>query len=244
MKEILKKSLSVFGKTIMINFMCFFLVISLSVLSTAAFTEKIGYKAYGVLEGSQDSVELYTYYYQDGEDTEKEKYEEQGYTISTVTMRSEVSKTGNTVFYAVSQLMNLILLCGMLYSSLWQLGTMDSNLVHFKHKAEDKLKGFKIGLIAIIPSVLILLVLTATKSTAVISAMPVALLNFAYSVTFSINNLICGSAETIGDLKIWQLLIYIVLQFIVPAITYTAYILGYKNFSISEKFIYKKNKES
>ena len=47
MKEIFKNSISLFGRIVTINIMCFFLVISLSVLITAAFSENIGYVAMG-----------------------------------------------------------------------------------------------------------------------------------------------------------------------------------------------------
>ena len=47
MKEILKDGGKLFLKTIVVNIMCFFLVISFSVLTTAAFSKNIGYTAYG-----------------------------------------------------------------------------------------------------------------------------------------------------------------------------------------------------
>lgn len=243
MKEIFKMGLSLFGKTVIINIMCFFLVISLSVLSTAVFTENIGYTAFGTMKDSEESVQLYEYYYEDGEDTEKEKYEEQGYTVTTSIIRSPVSKTGNTVFLTVTQIICLILLAGMIYPSLWQRGTRDSNLVHFKHQPEDKLKGLKCGMVAIIPSLLLLTVLTVAKSAKTISAFPVALLNMACASTYSFNTLICGDAVAIGDLSLLKMLLYILLQFLVPVIAYGAYLLGYKNISIGEKIMYKKNKE-
>ena len=65
MKEILKMGLAQFGKLILINVMCFFIVISISVLVTAAFTENIGYKAFGTTSDSSESVELYEYFYKD-----------------------------------------------------------------------------------------------------------------------------------------------------------------------------------
>lgn len=242
MKEIFKMGLSLFGKIIIINFMCFFLVISLSVLSNAVFTEDIGYNAFGTKEGSEESVQLYSYYYKDGEDTQKQKYEDEGYTVTTSTIRSTISKTGNTVFLTVTQLFNIILLAGMIYPALWQRGTKDSNLVHFKHQPEDKLKGLKCGIIAAIPSVLLLLVLTAVKSSAAVSAFPAALLNMLLASTYSVNTLISGSAATLGELSILKMLLYLLLQLLVPAIAYVSYLLGYKNISLGEKFVYKKNK--
>ena len=92
MKEIFKNSISLFGRIVTINIMCFFLVISLSVLITAAFSENIGYVAMGTSSENEQSVELYRHYYEDGEDTKRAEYEENGYTVSESKIRSEVSK--------------------------------------------------------------------------------------------------------------------------------------------------------
>ena len=80
MKEVTKLGLKQFLRLILINVMCFFVVISFSVLSTAAFTKNIGYTAYGTSSESSEPEELYTYYYADGEDTKKQEYTDRGYT--------------------------------------------------------------------------------------------------------------------------------------------------------------------
>ena len=139
MNEILKDGGKLFLKTVVVNIMCFFIVISFSVLTTAAFTKNIGYKAYGTMSDSSEQTELYTYYYEDGDDTQKSAYEEEGYTVSTVTIRSEISRSGKTCFLIISEVFCFLLFCGIIYPRIWQNGTNDSNLVRFKHKNEDKL---------------------------------------------------------------------------------------------------------
>ena len=47
MKENFKTGAKLFLKLIVVNIMCFFVVMSFSVLATAAFTKNVGYKAYG-----------------------------------------------------------------------------------------------------------------------------------------------------------------------------------------------------
>ena len=71
MKENFKTGAKLFLKLIVVNIMCFFVVMSFSVLSTAAFTKNVGYKAYGTSSDSSEPQELYTHYYADGEDTKK-----------------------------------------------------------------------------------------------------------------------------------------------------------------------------
>ena len=78
MKENFKTGAKLFLKLIVVNIMCFFVVMSFSVLSTAAFTKNVGYKAYGTSSDSSEPQELYTYYYAEGEDTKKAEYEGQG----------------------------------------------------------------------------------------------------------------------------------------------------------------------
>lgn len=238
MKEILKNSLSLFGRTIVIDIMCFFMVISLSVLATAAFSENIGYIAYGVSSESEESKELYRHYYEDGEDIKKAEYEENGYTISESKIRSEISKTGNSVFLTVSAIFCLILTVSFVYPKFWQMGTKDSNLVHFKHKNEDKLKGLKCGILAVIPGILLLIAFAF-----IIPNTQTALYKFLNCNSYTFIHLILGSAKTFKDLSILQILGLLLLKAIVPLTAYVAYLLGYKNISLGEKFIYKKNKE-
>ncbi len=239
MKELIKNSVSLFGRTIIIDIMCFFLVISLSVLITAAFSENIGYKAIGTSSEAEQGVELYEHYYKDGEDLKRAEYEENGYTIQESKIRSSVTKTGNTVFLVVSGLFCTILLVCFIYPKFWEMGTKDSNLVHFKHKQEDKFKGLKAGLIAIIPSLILLVVMAF-----VLPNTQTALYKFLNCSVYTFAELIIGSAKTFKDINILQFLGLAVLKAFVPLTAYAAYLLGYKNISLGEKFIYKKTKEN
>lgn len=239
MKEIMKNALSLFGRTIIINLMCFFLVISLSVLATAAFSENIGYIAYGTSSESEKSEELYRHYYTDGEDTKRAEYEENGYTVTESKIRSEISKTGNAVFLTISAIFCLVLTISFIYPKFWQMGTKDSNLVHFKHKKEDKLKGLKCGLIAIIPSMLLLVLFFF-----VLRNTPVALYRFLNCGVYTFIDLIAGKAATFKDISFIQFIGLALLNAIIPLSAYAGYMLGYKNISIGEKFIYKKKTEA
>lgn len=239
MKEIWKNGAKLFLKIIVVNIMCFFIVISFSVLSTAAFTKNVGYKAYGTTSDSSETKELYTYYYDDGEDTKKAEYEGQGYTVTESSIRSEISGTGKAVFLTVSQIFCLLILISFIYPNIWHIGTTDSNLVKFKHKKEDRLKGFKIGAVAVIPAYLLLIFLVVAKAGAV-PDFPVVLYKFLNSSLYSLIEVILGSAVKVGELAVWRLILLFVLPLIVPAVSGIAYILGFKNFSIGEKLVYKK----
>ena len=239
MKEILKGGGKLFLKTIVINLMCFLIVISFSVLSTAAFTKNIGYTAYGTTSDSSEPTELYTYYYEDGEDTQKSAYEEEGYTVSTNSIRSGLSKSGNALFLIISQVFAFSLFCGFIYPEIWHNGTTDSNLVKFKHKNEDKLKGFKIGAVAAVPNYLFLVFLVIAK-LGVFPSFPVALYKFLNSSVYSFIQVIIGSVITVSELSAWRLALLFILPLLIPVVSGISYILGYNNISIGEKLVYKK----
>lgn len=239
MKEIWKIGAKLFLKLIVANIMCFFIVISFSVLSTAAFTKNIGYKAYGTSSESSEAQELYTHYYDDGEDTKKAEYEDKGYTVTESSIRTEISGTGRMVFLTVSQIFCLLILLSFIYPEIWNIGTKDSNLVKFKHKASDKLKGFKIGAIAVIPSYLLLLLIAVFK-VGVMPGFPIALYKFLNSSFYSFIEVIAGSAANVGGMAAWRLVILFILPLIIPAAAGIAYVLGFKNISVGEKLVYKK----
>lgn len=239
MKEIVKPALGMFVRQIIVTFMNIFVCISFMVLCTAGFTKVIGYDAYVYEKDGTEPIEQYTYYSADGEDTKKAEFEEKGYTVTTSEKRSTMSKSGNAVYYSITQIIALLLMTGFIYPNLWSLGAKDSNLVKFKHKNEDKLRGFKIGLIAAIPPIVLMLVIFILGR----NIFNVALFALIFANFYSFIELISGSAIMLSDLAVWQMVLMVLIIFIAPAIAGGAYLLGYKDISISEKIIYKKNKE-
>ncbi len=241
MKEILKTGLKIYAKSVIVTIMSFFLVISISTIATAFFTENIGYKAYGSTSESSEYTELYTYYFDDGDDTKKAEYEEQGYTLTLSNIRSELNKTGNMFYLIISQLICLVILITFIYNITWTLGIKDNNLVRIGHKAEDKLKGFKAGLISIIPYCIFMICLMILKNGAV-SNLPPAILKLITAPFYSFSELIIGSAATLKDLSVVRFVGLIILQLLIPVISGISYYLGYKDISLGERFVYKKKR--
>lgn len=239
MKEVLKTAISIFLKLIIVNFMCGVIVVSLTLIASGFFSETVGYNAFGTKEGSDKTDSLYSYYYADGEDALRSEYEAQGYTITESPIR-ELSSKGNTVAMLVAQFLCLMMLCSFVYPKLWQLGASDSNLVHFKHKKEDKLKGLKIGGITIIPAVVLLIVLFTMKN-GILSEFPVAIYKLLNSSLYGFVEFAAGNAKTFSELSVLNFVLMLASQLVIPIITYISYILGYKNISVGEKIIYKKD---
>ncbi len=239
MKEIFKNGGKTFVKILIVNLMSFFAVLSFSVLATGLFTKNIGYTAYGTTSESAEEQELYTYYYADGEDEQLSAYQERGYTVRQSTIRSQLSKKGNITFLLFSQIFSLLILFSFLYPNLWQLGTKDSNLVKFKHVAGDPWKGAKIGAVAVIPNYTVLLILAVIKIGR-FGDFPLAIYRFAHASFYSLIDLVFGKAITVRELAVWRFSLLFLLPLVVVAVCELAYVLGYHNYSIGEKLVYKK----
>lgn len=240
MKDILKKSLKIFYLLFIANIMSFFLIISINVITVIAFTEEIGYTAYGVTEENGEQVELYTHYYADGEDTKKQEYEDMGYTITTPSLRSNPSKTTDTVSKIVAGLFCLMIVITIVYSEMWKFGDKDKTAVKYKGQKEQKSKGFIVGVAVSIPAVIFLLVLTVLKSGAT-KTFPMLIYAFLNTYLYDLIYLIADNSTVFGALSILQILLLLLLLTIIPIVCGISYILGYNSFSISEKIIYKKN---
>lgn len=239
MGDILKTGLKLWGKTIVVSIMCFFVVISMNTIATAFFTENVGYTAYGTTSDSSKHTELYTYEYKDGEDTLKKGYEDQGYTITMAYKRSGFSTGGKVFFYGLTQVMCIILLITFIYTTVWPKGTRDNNLVNTGHKKEDVFKGFKYGLVSIIPYSVFWLLVIVLKNGA-LKEMNLSIVNLTSAQFYSFVQLIMNKAKVLGDIDYVQLVGIWVLQLIIPLISGISYYLGYKDISIGEKMIYKK----
>ncbi|MBR4973377.1 MAG: hypothetical protein IKY45_02800 [Clostridia bacterium] len=239
MKEILKTGLKIYGKTVVASIMSFFIVISMSTITTAFFSENIGYKAYGTTSESSEYTELYTYYFEDGEDTQKTEFEQQGYTLKLSDIRSGFSKSGNLFYLISSQIFCLSIVATLIYGTTWTLGIKDNNMVRIGQKTEDILKGFKAGLISIIPCCILIVCLMILKNSAA-AKFPSALLKLVTTPFYSFSELIIGSAATLKDLSVIRFVGLCFLQFLIPVISGVAYYLGYRDISLGERFIYKK----
>lgn len=240
MKEILSKSFKLYGKCIVGSIMCFFLVITLNVIGTSFFTDVVGYTAWGVKDGDEKQVELYTHYYDDGEDTKMQEYIDAGYTVNQTDIRSQMSKKTSLVWNITAEVFLIFMMGVFVYNDLWNLGFKDNNAVRIGVKAEDKLKGLKIGFLTAVPAFVLLTVFAIGKNTFVKNA-SIALYAFLNTHLYPAIIAITDSGGYISELKLWQFLVFYALLLIIPIIAHVAYILGYKSILVSEKLIYKKN---
>lgn len=242
MKMFVKNSLSVLWRVVFANFVCIFLILAVSTICTSLTTKDIGYQAYGIKEGNEENILLYTYYNKDGEDTKMAEYESQGYTVTTVSMRSDMSKAAKNAFLVISQIICISTTAFFVYPSVWSYGNKDNNRVHFGRINEDKLKGFKVGIASMIPFFLLFIMLVVF-ALGVYKNFALILYKFLNCYAFGFLDFIFGKAVCAGELKLWQFALIFVTLMIVPIVSHIAYLLGYKDISLIEKIIYKKKEK-
>ena len=240
MKEILQDGGRLFLRTIVVNLMCLFVVVSIYNFAAAMLSREVGYVAYGTQDTEKEGEKLYTYYEVDGEDTKLAEYEAKGYTVTKRTIR-EVGKTADIITEIVAQIFAMGILVAFVYPKMWDQGYRDRNLVKTKHKREDALKGLKVGLLGATPNIIAFVFLAVTKN-GVSKGLSLWLYKIANASVYTLSEVIAGQALKFGDLSALQLVIMGLTLLIMPAIAFAGYYLGYRGFSIGEKLTYKGTK--
>ena len=134
--NVFKTGAKLSGSIIVAAVLALFLCVSINVICTGLFTEYIGYNAYVYTKDGDEPIDEYQYLYTDtdgdgkdnGTDTKKVDYEEQGYTVTTYKVRSTLGGVGKVVFLSVTQVLNLILIIAFASGSVYKQGFKDANL--------------------------------------------------------------------------------------------------------------------
>ena len=119
---------------------------------------------------------------------------------------------------------------------LWERGYKDRNLAQTGNIVGDPLRGLKLGLIAVIPWVALLLVLSQVKGFAV------SLLMFASPIFYPVYSLMTDGSIYFSQVGVLTLIGMVACWFILPVFSALGYGLGFKDFSIAEKLTYNKQK--
>lgn len=240
MKDVFKNGGLLFIRLLIVAVMSLIVTVSIGVISIAAFTDNIGYTAYVT---DKDGKKIDTYYFStaDGTDKKYDEYTEKGYSVQKMNERSKLTGKGAIVNAVSSQAISLIILTVFVYNKLFPLGNSDGNLVRFGHKKEDKLYGLKIGLVAIIPSVILFLV-AVVFAVGVNKNVTVSLFTLPHFYLFQIEKAIIGGKTVLGELSAVQFILLFISLAVVPLLSFISYFLGYKDILLFEKLTYKKKK--
>lgn len=239
-RENLKYSGSTFVKCIIASIMCLFVYISIQFIAVAVYTQEIGYTIYEVVDNQRGEA-LYTHYFADGEDLKIKEYEGKDIKVEKISVRSTLTDKQSRNADIIAQVFCFCIIGAILYGRIWSIGTADNNKVKFSRMEEDKLRGLKIGSIATIPSVIVYLLLILAR----LGVAP----NILFSVyklcnvhIFGYLNVLFGSKTLVADLPVYKIAIAALPLVFVPLLCAVAYILGYKDISLSEKIIYKRKR--
>ncbi len=251
MKIYLKKSLSLFLRILLANVLSLIVAVSLTTVFTVVFSEQTGYEARGYIstpeieKGQVEAQEedLYTYYFKDGEDTKKSDYINQGYTVVEYPIYKGISSLARFFCLIIIQLLCGFLFLGFVYVEMWPLGYKDGFAKNPNKYQKDKLMGFKVGLLASIPNVLLLSLLTLFKNSFT-GGFSVGTYKLMNSTLYSIIDVISNGVVPFESLKFVQILLLFCVVLILPLASQFWYYIGRRGIILSKKLMYKnKQKE-
>ena len=141
------------------------------------------------------------------------------------------------------QFTNLALYTPIIYMAAWRIGAREQNYVHFGHMEEDLWRGTKIGLMAIAPYAVCLILMVLSRAGILPNLF--WLVRFIYAPYVVLFNLLVpnvtagGLGVSVEDISYAGIFVASLLQLYVPLVTGLAYRLGYKGVSLYQKLVYQ-----
>jgi len=240
-KKTISVALKVFTRLLLATVLCAILYISMNVISTAFFSDVVGYQIYEQNE-AQEVILAEEYYYQAGESIQTSETMDLADNQMFSAIRIVPDGTKRTMD-VISQILMLIVFCVFPYHILWEFGNRDDTNVRYRGQRPDPMRGLKIGLLAMMPSVAFWVVLVISKY---ISALH-GYLGFYRIIAFPYlpyTNWLVGDAASASVLPVWRMLLLLPMFLVVPAVCAVAYRMGGNQFSITEFLTFVKKKES
>ena len=238
-KNSIKYALKLWGRVAFAVIMCAVLYFSLHMLVSALCSREVGYRIYEKDE-SGSLIEVDSHYYEVGEDASMTVTLLEGQTRQPI---KELPNTAATIFNVISLILMLAVLAVFPYDRMWKLGARDENMVQCGKKKADNLRGFKIGLMASIPSAILYLLLIFTKFGWVPSWYMTVFraCNMPY---LPFINMFFTVSTTVPQAPWYAFVAVLLTVFYVPAVCALGYRLGRKGFSLHEHAVYKQNKDN
>lgn len=240
-KKTISVALKVFTRLLLATVLCAILYISMNVISTAFFSDVVGYQIYEQNE-AQEVILAEEHYYQAGETIQTSETLDLADNQMFSAIRIVPDGTKRTMD-VISQILMLIVFCVFPYHILWEFGNRDDTNVRYRGQRPDPMRGLKIGLLAMMPSVAFWVVLVISKY---ISALH-GYLGFYRIIAFPYlpyTNWLVGDAASASVLPVWRMLLLLPMFLVVPAVCAVAYRMGGNQFSITEFLTFVKKKES
>lgn len=246
MKDGLKTAFSLFGYMIVAGIMCVVCYFSMKMLFNFMFTEEIGYTVMGTVGESEEKEELYTVIYDGGKTDEKDdkwnEYESKGYTLYKYAERDRLSTGENASMVIISQLVSLLFVGSFVFNTMIKRGYKDGNLARVGAKKPDPLKGLKITLLSCAPAI-ILYMIFACCALANSNGLLIEIYVLLNATFWPLLELVFMSTKSIGDVTVWQLIVLLLIQAIIPVVGMVSYYCGYKDYDFLSKILYKKKRK-
>ena len=228
---------ALYGRTVLATFMTLLVYFSVVMAVTGATTHSAGYRVYNKNpDGTTNPTVVEEHYYADGEDPAAEVTvgENQVYVIFRSSPPFAVELTQDIV----CQIIMLIILLSFPYAMMWERGSSDRNAVDFGHAAPDPHRGLRIGLLASMPSFVLLIVLAATLLFPAAKASVLSLFRLANAPFYpAFLRLIPKD----GTVTVLGLLGCLIILLSVPLCAAAAYRLGYRRRRLSDILLFRKS---
>lgn len=256
-KSNLQVVIRLYGRTVLCTVLSLILFFFISVIFTSLFTEVVGEYVYQLDENGEyvrdeNGNPIYEIVYYDKDEPNKDDTTSSSTTTTTMTdpsttttsvnpkqyekFRSPLTPVANFFMNLITQIAMLALLLSSLYTSLWELGDKDSNLVAFGHKAKDIWRGLKIGGILIIPSAIVYIVCVVLSLIhPETSEVYRAIYGWCNAPFLPLLNWIYAAPEGL------RLALMALPLIVVPTICTVCYRFGFRQLSLGEKIVYTKN---
>ena len=235
--SLLKTGFNVWIRLVFASIMCFIVWMSIDAMGLSFFGEVTGYEIYAYDENGENPQLVTSHSYAEDEDRSL-KIETKDNEVLTYT-RAMSPKT-DAAIGVLSSVFTLLIFGLFPYNILWNVGSHDENYVQLGRIDKDILFGLKVGAIASIPSAALYLLLILGK----FGAFPSVILKWHRLLNTPFIPYIDAvemGANTAPELSIGSLLAVGATLLFVPFICWLAYYLGYRQISIREKLVYKKN---
>ena len=235
--SLLKTSFNVWLRLFFASIMCFIVWISMDAIGLSFFGEVTGYEIYAYDENGENPQLVTSHIYAEGEDRSA-KVEVKDNEVLTY-IRTISPKT-DAVVSVLSSVFTLLIFGLFPYNILWNMGSHDDNYVQLGRMDKDIHFGLKVGAVASVPSAVLYLLLILGK----LGMVPGVILKWHRLINtpfIPYLDAVEMGAKTATELSVGSLLAVGATLLFVPLIGWLAYYLGYRQISIREKMVYKKN---
>lgn len=238
-KKTLEIALKLFTRVLVGMILCAIMHVSMNVISTAFFSDIVGYQ---VFEQAEDETvsQIEEHYYAEGEEHQTEDSLGLKDNQMLTAIRVVPDSTKN-VMNTISQILMLIVLGIFPYHILWEFGNRDDTNVRYRGQRPDPWRGVKIGLIAIAPFAAVWLTLFITNLFG-----PTGLMMDVFKISaFAFapyTNWVLGAADGSAVTEWWRLLLLLPIYCFIPVVSGVSYRMGGRRFSLAEFITFKAKK--